>query len=59
MSWFNFVLQTIIGVYIDNGLLPAKPGEFTFRAYLNRKIDLSQAEAVSDIISSETKNSHD
>ena len=54
----SFVLQTIIGVYIDNGLLPAKPGEFTLRAYLNRKIDLSQAEAVSDIISSETKNSH-
>ena len=54
----SFVLQTIIGVYIDNGLLPAKPGEFTLRAYLNRKIDLSQAEAVFDIISSETKNSH-
>ena len=38
--------------------MPAKPGEFTLRAYLNRKIDLSQAEAVSDIISSQTANSH-
>ena len=54
----SFILQTIIEVYINNGILPAKPGEFTLRAYLNRKIDLSQAEAVSDIISSETKNSH-
>ena len=54
----SFILQTIIEVYINNGILPAKPGEFTLRAYLNRKIDLSQAEAVFDIISSETKNSH-
>lgn len=54
----SFILQTIIEVYINSGILPAKPGEFTLRAYLNRKIDLSQAEAVSDIISSETKKSH-
>ena len=54
----SFILQTIIEVYVNSGILPAKPGEFTLRAYLNRKIDLSQAEAVSDIISSETKKSH-
>ena len=54
----SFILQFIIEIYINNGLLPAKPGEFTLRAYLNRKVDLSQAEAVSDIISSQTANSH-
>ena len=54
----SFILQCIIEIYIKNGVLPAKPGEFTLRAYLNKKMDLSQAEAVSDIISSETADSH-
>ena len=37
----------------------AKPGEFTLRAFLNGKFDLSQAEAVADLIASHSKSSHD
>ena len=40
---------------MDSGAELAQPGEFTLRAYLNKKLDLSQAEAVSDLISSETE----
>ena len=43
---------------MDSGAELAQPGEFTLRAYLNKKLDLSQAEAVSDLISSETKSEH-
>ncbi|CAF3412843.1 unnamed protein product, partial [Rotaria sp. Silwood2] len=41
-----------------NGACPAKPGEFTQRAFLNGRFDLSQAEAVADIIASDSKASH-
>ena len=37
----------------------AKPGEFTLRAFLNGSLDLSQAEAVADLIASDSKASHD
>ena len=37
---------------------PAEPGEFTMRAFLNQKLDLSQAESVADLISSENKIAH-
>jgi len=40
------------------GSVPAKPGEFTQRAFLNGKLDLSQAEAVADLIASENQSSH-
>ena len=46
------VMRTILDLCIKNGARPAKPGEFTKRAFLNGRIDLSEAEAVMDVISS-------
>ena len=43
----------------QNGCIPAGPGEFTQRAFLNGKMDLSQAEAVADLISATNKATHD
>ena len=54
----NYIMQKIIKSYMDKGVDLAQPGEFTLRAYLNKKLDLSQAEAVSDLIASETKSEH-
>ena len=45
-------------ILIEKGAQTAKPGEFTLRAFLNGKMDLSQAEAVADLISSENEASH-
>ena len=45
-----FVLRTILSVLLDSGAALAEPGEFTKRAFLNGRIDLTQAEAVIDII---------
>jgi tRNA modification GTPase len=53
-----YILQRIISSYLEEGILPAQAGEFTLRAYLNKKMDLSQAEAVSDLISSESAEAH-
>jgi tRNA modification GTPase len=44
------VLRAIVAAAMDAGARLARPGEFTFRAYLNRRIDLVQAEAVGDLI---------
>src|SRR5881396_1458804 len=52
-----FVLQQIIEAFIKNGARLAKPGEFTQRAFLNGKLDLTQAEAVADLIASNTEAS--
>src|SRR5678816_1378279 len=49
-----FVLQQIIEACIRKGARLAKPGEFTQRAFLNGKLDLTQAEAVADLIASNT-----
>ena len=49
------VLQKILELLLDNGAKLAEPGEFTKRAFLNGRIDLSKAEAVMDIINSETE----
>ena len=49
-----FVLQQIINACIENGARLARPGEFTQRAFLNGKLDLTQAEAVADLIASNT-----
>lgn len=54
-----FILQSVMQVLIDNGCQPAGPGEFTQRAFLNGKMDLSQAEAVADLIASSNKATHD
>ena len=53
-----FIHQQIIGACIEKGARLAKPGEFTQRAFLNGKLDLVQAEAVADIIASNTEASH-
>ena len=53
-----FILQQVISCFLDEGIKPAKPGEFTLRAYLNKKMDLSQAEAVADLIASESAEAH-
>ena len=55
----QYILNTVLELLISNGATLASPGEFTQRAYLNGKIDLSQAEAVADLISSTTKATHD
>ncbi len=49
------VSQSIILAAIDSGMRSADPGEFSFRAFLNGKIDLLQAEAVSSLISSKSR----
>ncbi len=54
----NYIQQKIITSYLDLGIKPAQPGEFTLRAYLNQKMDLSQAEAVADIIAAESASAH-
>ena len=55
----NFIQEEILRLFISLGAQPAKPGEFTLRAFLNQKMDLSQAEAVADLIVSETKAAHE
>lgn len=50
-----FVMKKILNAVIKSGARPAEPGEFTKRAFLNGRIDLSQAEAVIDIINSKNK----
>lgn len=51
------VLKRILELVLKEGARPAEPGEFTKRAFLNGRIDLSQAEAVIDIINSKTNES--
>jgi len=53
-----FIQQTILNLVIENGARTAMPGEFTQRAFLNGKMDLSQAEAVADLIASSSKAAH-
>lgn len=53
-----FIIEKIISIFLNLGAKMAKHGEFTLRAFLNGNIDLSQAEAVADLISSNSKNSH-
>ncbi len=53
-----FIQQQIIQLFIKQGARMANQGEFTLRAFLNGKLDLSQAEAVADLISSNSATSH-
>ena len=53
-----FIQQEIIQLFLKNGCRIADNGEFTMRAFLNGKMDLSQAEAVADVISSNSAASH-
>jgi tRNA modification GTPase len=54
----SYIQTRVLQLLINNGALSAMPGEFTQRAFLNGKMDLSQAEAVADLISSTTNNAH-
>jgi len=53
----SFIIESIIKLLIKNGARSAKAGEFTLRAFLNGQMDLSQAEAVADLIASNSKAS--
>lgn len=54
----SYIIESIIKLMIKNGARGAKPGEFTLRAFLNGGLDLSQAEAVADLIASSSETSH-
>lgn len=51
------IQKKIVELLISNGATPAQPGEFTLRAFLNGKMDLSQAEGVADLIASDSEAS--
>ena len=54
----HYIQSEIIQLFIRNGCRSANPGEFTFRAFLNGKMDLIQAESVADLIASDSESSH-
>lgn len=54
----TYIQNEILNLLIKNGARLAHPGEFTQRAFLNKKLDLSQAEAVADLIASSSAASH-
>ena len=54
----SYILQQVLQLLVDNGCVLAGPGEFTQRAFLNGKMDLSQAEAVADLIASQNSAQH-
>ena len=54
----SYILQQVLQLLIKNGCRLAQPGEFTQRAFLNGKMDLSQAEAVADLIASTSAATH-
>jgi len=51
-----YILHAVMDVCITAGAVPAQPGEFTQRAFLNGKMDLTQAEAVADLIASQSRS---
>lgn len=53
-----FIVSRLLEMLVDNGARPAAPGEFTRRAFVNGKMDLAQAEAVADLIASESRIQH-
>ena len=54
----HYIQQEIIQLLLRKGCRAANPGEFTLRAFINGKMDLSQAEAVADIIAAESESAH-
>ncbi|WP_215225701.1 tRNA uridine-5-carboxymethylaminomethyl(34) synthesis GTPase MnmE [Echinicola shivajiensis] len=54
----SYIINQVIKLFIKKGARPAKPGEFTQRAFLNGQFDLAQAEAVADLIHSDSEASH-
>lgn len=55
----SYLQGKVMELLIDCGLRMAKPGEFTFRAFLNGKLDLAQAESIADLIAAQSKMSHE
>lgn len=55
----SYIQQEILKLLLTKGCRMAEPGEFTMRAFLNGKMDLSQAEAVADLIASESQRAHE
>ena len=53
-----YIVERILQMLVDAGAVPAEPGEFTRRAFVNGRMDLAQAEAVADLIASENEASH-
>ncbi|MDV7397263.1 tRNA uridine-5-carboxymethylaminomethyl(34) synthesis GTPase MnmE, partial [Arthrospira platensis SPKY1] len=53
-----YILQQVLQLFIEKGARMAQPGEFTLRAFLNGRMDLSQAEAVADLIASDSAAAH-
>ena len=53
-----YILQQVVNLMVAGGARPAKPGEFTQRAFLNGKMDLTQAEAVADVIAVQSAAAH-
>ena len=54
----EYIKKRIVEICLENGARPADPGEFTLRAFMNGKMDLSQAEAVADLIASQSESAH-
>lgn len=54
----RFILNRVLELLVQNGCRTARPGEFTQRAFLNGKMDLSQAEAVADLIAADSASAH-
>lgn len=54
-----YIARKILDLVTSKGARPAGPGEFTRRAFLNGRIDLSQAEAVADLVAADTRTSHE
>ena len=54
----SYIVSTLMGLLYEAGARAAEPGEFTQRAFLNGKMDLAQAEAVADVISSQNAAAH-
>lgn len=54
----SYIIRQILNLAVEKGARLAKAGEFTQRAFMNGKLDLSQAEAVADIIASENESQH-
>lgn len=55
----NYIQQQLLALLVENRCRIAEPGEFTMRAFMNGRMDLSQAEAVADLIASESKKAHE
>jgi len=55
----NYIIKEIISLFIRLGIRFARPGEFTQRAFINGRFDLVQAEAVADLIASDSDTSHE